>query len=213
MLVAPNSPHPLLPLPFLSQRLLPLLRIPTLQIMNIFFLHPNPRKCARWHCNKHVVKMLLESCQLLYTAHWVFAAQAGQDTPDLVGAPMTVSSKQAGYKPTHRNHPCGRWVRGSLQHYLWLCRFAAELVREYKHRYGCTKVHACEGHVAWLTEHTPAGLVDNGWSAPPSAMPEAFRISHNVVRNYRHFYATSKEQRGFLVYTGRQRPHWLPKAS
>jgi hypothetical protein len=39
--------------------------------MNIFALHPNPRKAARWHVNQHVVKMLLETCQLLYTAHWV----------------------------------------------------------------------------------------------------------------------------------------------
>ena len=206
MLVAPNSLHPLLP----PSSLLPPLRLSLHRIMNLFFLHPNPRKCARWHCNKHVVKMLLESCQLLYTAHWVFAAQAGLDTPDLTDAPMTVSSKQAGYKPTHRNHPCGRWVRASLSHYLWLCQLAAELVREYRFRYGATKVHACEAHVVWLTSHTPAGLLDNGWSSPPSAMPEAFRISANTVRNYRHFYATAKEQRGFLVYMGRQRPHWLP---
>jgi hypothetical protein len=180
--------------------------------MNIFFLHPNPRKCAKWHCDKHVVKMILESCQLLYTAHWVFAAMVGQEAPDLTDAPLTVTTKQAGYKPTHRNHPCGKWVRSSLQHYLWLCLLAAELAREYKHRYGATKIHACEAHVAWLFSHTPAGLLDHGFSAPPSAMPQEYRISRDTVRNYRHFYGVAKEQRGFLKYTGRHRPHWLPSS-
>jgi hypothetical protein len=36
--------------------------------MNIFVLSRCPRAAARLHCDKHVVKMILETAQLLYTA-------------------------------------------------------------------------------------------------------------------------------------------------
>lgn len=177
--------------------------------MNIFFLHANVRRCARWHCNKHVVKMLLESCQLLYTAHWSFVSN--EEAPDLTGAPVTTTG-QRGYKPTHRHHPCAKWVRASLAHYRWLAALAAELAREYRHRYGATKTHACEAHVAWLASHPPAGLKDVGWTPPPSAMPDEFKISTDPVKNYRNFYTKGKGQRGLLEYKGRHVPHWIPKA-
>ena len=64
--------------------------------MNIFYLHPNPRKCARWACDKHVVKMLLETCQLLYTCHWVLGS-------DLGTAPCRKGSAERGYKK-NRDH-------------------------------------------------------------------------------------------------------------
>ena len=37
--------------------------------MNIFVLDNDPKKCAEAHCNKHVVKMILEHAQLMCTAH------------------------------------------------------------------------------------------------------------------------------------------------
>jgi hypothetical protein len=169
--------------------------------MNIFFLHPNPRRCARWHCDKHVVKMLLESCQLLYTAHWVLVGSVGD-------APKNKSGQQ-GYLPTHRNHPCGKWVRESLANYRWLCRLASELVREYKFRYN-GKTHACEAHVAWLQSHVPAGLEDVGQTRPAAAMSDEYKQGKNIVASYRKFYVFSKGERGFLHYTGRSPPHWIP---
>ena len=37
--------------------------------MNIFYLHNDPQIAAQMHCDKHVVKMILEYAQLLSTAH------------------------------------------------------------------------------------------------------------------------------------------------
>lgn len=54
--------------------------------MNIFYLSRDPVLCAEMHCDKHVVKMILETAQLLSTAHW----ELGSTAP---------------YKPTHKNHP------------------------------------------------------------------------------------------------------------
>ena len=39
--------------------------------MNIFILDEDIDKCAEYHVDKHVVKMILESAQLLCTAHWI----------------------------------------------------------------------------------------------------------------------------------------------
>ena len=38
--------------------------------MNIFFLHSNPRRCAKYHSDKHLVKMILELTQLLTCAQY-----------------------------------------------------------------------------------------------------------------------------------------------
>ena len=37
--------------------------------MNIFHLHKDPKICAEYHCDKHVVKMILETAQMLSTAY------------------------------------------------------------------------------------------------------------------------------------------------
>ena len=93
--------------------------------MNIFFLSLDPAEAARLHCDKHVVKMILESCQLLYCAHWMCG---------------TIMPSNA-YKKTHPNHPCAKWVRESQANYRWLCRLGLELCGEYTFRYG--KHHKC----------------------------------------------------------------------
>lgn len=60
--------------------------------MNIFYLDKDPKLCAQYHCDKHVVKMILESAQLLCTA---VNEAAGKEV--------------APYKSTHVNHPCSIW--------------------------------------------------------------------------------------------------------
>ena len=57
--------------------------------MNIFYLDKDPQQAAKYHCDKHVVKMILESAQMLCTV--VNEISGGQVTP---------------YKSTHKNHPC-----------------------------------------------------------------------------------------------------------
>ena len=68
--------------------------------MNIFYLAHNPTDCAQMHCDKHVVKMILETAQLLSTAHH----ERGSTAP---------------YKSTHRNHPSAVWVRSGVKQYQW----------------------------------------------------------------------------------------------
>jgi len=166
--------------------------------MNIFFLDLDPELCAQYHNDKHVVKMIVESCQLLYTCHWTSAG----DTP-----PPYISSTPngTGYKPTHRKHPCNIWLRESLDNYLWLLRLAKALVDEYHYRYG-EKTHKCEEHLEWLSMVYPVGLVSRGITPPRCAMPEEYKRP-DAVDAYRAYYIGAKQP--ILQYRKRSKPSFL----
>ena len=166
--------------------------------MNIFFLHTDPRKCARWHCDKHVVKMLLETCQLLYTCHWIIDGNVSD-------APFLRNTDVRGYKKSHANHPCAKWVRSSAFCYMWLSTLGMELLREYNFRYPGKK-HGCAIHIEWLHKNLPKGLVNKGWIEPPKAMPDIYK-NGDAVSSYRKYYIGAKSS--ILNYSRRGRPHWL----
>src|SRR5574343_549928 len=88
--------------------------------MNIFYLDHNTGVCSRYHCDKHVVKMILEYAQLLSTAHHIL---------DKDGAPSVL------YKPTHINHPSAVWARANAENYRWLVSLFIDLNKEYTFRY------------------------------------------------------------------------------
>ena len=87
--------------------------------MNIFYLDKDPFKAAKLQYNKHVVKMILESAQMLCAAHHV------------LGNPEDVP-----YKLAHKNHPSTIWVRENSLHYDWLYEHMIALGNEYTKRYG-----------------------------------------------------------------------------
>jgi hypothetical protein len=175
--------------------------------MNIFYLHPSPGKCARWHCDKHVVKMILETAQLLYTAHWVLAKDAGiQPALDTAPPPKTRPTEHGYISIRNAKHPSAIWTRESLQHYKWLCELGLALCVEFRHRFG-DKAHSCEAHILWLYYHAPAQIPDKGWTQPPKAMPDQYKRSKNSVICYRIYYMEAKT--ALLKYTARHRPHWI----
>ena len=92
--------------------------------MNIFYLHKDPKKAARYQYNKHVVKMILESAQMLCTAHHRYAEQCGYD------------DSYIPYKKAHYNHPSTKWTRENTHHYNWLWTHMIALGDEYTRRYG-----------------------------------------------------------------------------
>ncbi len=140
--------------------------------MNIFFLHMNPRKCAKYHVDKHVVKMILETVQLLCSAHYFF--------------PKMYLPK---YKLTHKNHPCSIWTRESLSNYMWLLELGKELCKEYTYRY--EKTHKCEPMFDELSTHLP-NIKDIGFTNPALAMPDEFKRD-NAVESYRLYYNSNKK--------------------
>lgn len=156
--------------------------------MNIFVLSYDPRAAARMQCDAHVVKMPLETAQLLCTAF-----PAGE----------------APYRPTHERHPCALWTRRSRANYGWLLEHGRALCREYSIRYGRT--HASEAVVRWCADRA-SGLAfpRKGRTRFALAMDERYR-GGGAVASYRRYYAAAKAS--FCRWErGRPMPAWFRKA-
>jgi hypothetical protein len=186
--------------------------------MNLFILFDDPVLAAQAHCDKHVIKMILETCQMLYTAHWtteyppiIVKQQRFLLPPDsFKDAPKKKNSEVRGYASAHINHPCTKWIRESLENYMFACELGLALAEEYKYRWQTTREHSCQKHVQWLKEHPPR-LPSIGITPFAVAMDEKYRISCDPIECYRNFYATSKKERGLLVYTRREMPSFIMK--
>lgn len=152
--------------------------------MNIFFLDYDVKKCAEYHVDKHVVKMILETAQLLCSAHWV-------------------TGSEAPYKLSHKNHPCSIWVRASLSNYLYLCELGLELGNEYTYRYG--KKHKSVEILEWCVANKPK-IVDIGFTEPPKAMPNEYKVDC-VIKSYRNYYRGAKVN--FATWKHRNIPDWF----
>lgn len=155
--------------------------------MNIFILDKDPETCAKMHCDKHIVKMVLETAQILSTVV----------QPDDV-------RYEGLYKPTHRNHPCTKWAGESLGNFVWLYCLGLELAREYRHRYG--KVHK-SGLVIVPTSAIAFRHVGTDMEMTPfaQAMPEQYR-NEDAVSAYRNYYLSEKAS--IAKWTKREIPSW-----
>jgi len=139
--------------------------------LNIFYLHEDPRKAAEYQYNKHVVKMILESAQMLCTAHHHYGN--GDNVP---------------YKKAHYNHPSTIWVRENSLHYDWLYEHMMALGSEYKRRYGRThmSIDKC-GHL----HEAPADIPHEPFEQPPQAMPDEYKDDCSL-QAYWNYYIGAK---------------------
>ena len=154
--------------------------------MNIFFLDSDPETCAQMHVNKHVVKMILESIQLLCSVHY-----------------MTDSKYTPPYKLTHKNHPCAIWARESLSNYKWLIELTKELCKEYTYRYA--KIHKCEQYLDLLKNNLPP-IEDIGFTKPRQAMPNEYKEKDSIMA-YRNYYFYDKQR--MHSWKNREPPEWI----
>ena len=137
--------------------------------MNIFVLDKDPKKSARMLCDQHVVKMILESAQMLCTAN----NQTGSKAP---------------YKSTHINHQCNVWVRESIGNYNWLLAHAQELCKEYTRRYN--KIHKTQKIIEWCSKNK--SKIKNKRRTPfVQAMPEKYK-NKDAVKAYKNYYLGEK---------------------
>jgi len=145
--------------------------------MNIFYLDKCPVNAATMQCDKHVVKMILETAQLLSTAHRVLDGDEHADTMGL-------------YKATHKNHPSAVWVRSGALNYIWTSRHLNALCNEYSNRYG--KVHKTERLLTKLAllPHNIERAVE--MYEPPMCMPEHYKDETCAVTAYRNYYKGDK---------------------
>ena len=155
--------------------------------MNRFVLDLDPLVAARYHCDKHVVKMILEEAQMLSTVHRRYG-----------------STDERLYRATHVNHPCTLWAGENRANYRWAYNLFAALCSEYTRRYG--KTHATARLRDVLAE-PPTGMPTGTLSPFPQAMPEQLR-GPDAVEAYRRYYISDKAR--FAKWTARYAPHWWP---
>ena len=149
--------------------------------MNIFVLDLDPVKAAQYQCDKHVVKMILETAQLLCSVY-----------PD----------GEAPYKRTHYNHPCAKWTRESMGNYNWLIKHGYALCDEYKFRYN--KEHKSRSVIDWCNKDT--GIVPHHIPTQfPECMPDQYKTG-NIVYSYRNYYMI--EKRDIAKWSKRSQPDW-----
>ena len=151
--------------------------------MNIFVLDTDPVKAAKAHCDKHVVKMILETAQMLCTAF--------EDAP---------------YKKSHFNHPCSKWARASRSNYLWLITLGKALHDEYQYRYGANKTHKSFAVIEWCHQQIDSIKFPKIEMTPfAQAMPDDYK-TEDPVAAYRTYYINDKKE--ILDYTRRKAPSW-----
>jgi hypothetical protein len=152
--------------------------------MNIFALDEDPVQAAKYHCDRHVVKMILEHCQLMAHVLWDF------------NLPCCFLKSKAFY-----NHPCAKWVRSSYSNYIWLRTCTLALLEEKTIRYG-TDHKLAKDFLVWWPENIP--LVDIGLTRFANCTP--YKDMEDVVAAYHLYYNRHKSY--FAKWTNSAVPHW-----
>lgn len=153
--------------------------------MNVFVLDTDPIVAAQMMCDKHVVKMILETAQILASVNHTN------------GNPVT-------YKQTHKNHPCTIWAGTSRSNYEWLQQHGVALCDEYTYRYH--KTHKTQQYIVGELAMCPKQIDDMGLTQFAQAMPEQYRHP-DVTFAYRQYYIGEKA--GFARWTERDVPYWF----
>lgn len=183
--------------------------------MNIFILDENPQKCAEYHCDKHVVKMILETAQILCTVRhklWGLGIKNAEEFNNHLSECEHCAKvhkdweydfqvdfcldniNNISYKKTHQNHPCVLWAEKSIENYLWLCelgRFLSiEFIKRYKKFHKSTKViKECYENLSDMYF-----LFEYPHMTPFAlAMPEDVK-TEDPVESYRNYYKVYKNE-------------------
>ena len=177
--------------------------------INIFYLSEDPIQCAKWMVDRHVIKMLVESAQLLSTAHrlldgkeYVGESKSGRKAKRWS---LVDGRDEVLYSATHTNHPSAVWVRQSVENYNWLVDHMFALGNEYTYRYG--KKHLTIEKLGYQLQSPPFNLKEWDMTLMPSCMPEECKISDDPVLNYREYYRKGKAN--LHQWTKREVPAWL----
>lgn len=164
--------------------------------MNLFILSDNKRRSAIFHADRHIVKMPLETAQMLSFAYY---------HPDLWdgGIPPIIM----GFSKTHDLHPCSKWIRESVENWKYAAEFGLELYEEYQYRYNQPDKHQRAFQIFHFALNNPPGLPSKGLTRFAEAMDDKFKISDCPITNYRNYYQNDKSH--LFKWKMRQPPYWI----
>lgn len=162
--------------------------------MNIFILDADPERAAQYHCDRHVVKMILESVQIMNTA---------LDSRGL--------SDYTFYGSTHVGHPCVKWAAESWNNMEWLLQLTHYLNKEYRRRYENSENHSSYQKVLdnWYDDGWLLPAEDEEYTEFAQAMPDDVKNA-DAIRAYRDYYQQYKATEDWFAYEkSRSEPEWL----
>lgn len=177
--------------------------------MNIFVVDKNPKTAAEMLCDKHIVKMIIESCQMLsaamdsnYKSEYIKPfleafGHEGQPPSSYYGCPQ--------YPKAHMKHPCTLWVRESSANYKWLLKHLRGQCLEYRRRYN--KVHKLEGLCMVYSGQFQYLEFEKDTLTPfVQAMPDRYKDS-DPVKAYQSYYIYEKFP--FAKWKMGNKPAWF----
>lgn len=158
--------------------------------MNIFCLDYNPLLAAQFQCDKHIVKMTLESAQLLCSVHWILDSCLVNEN---------------FYRLTHRNHPCTKWASETSGNYKWLYYHFKGLCDEYQFRFG--KTHMTDKKLRNYLSILPDKITIGDLTPFATVVPDQFKMGC-PIDSYREYYR-SKPNQFNMKWTKRRVPDWF----
>ena len=171
--------------------------------MNIFVTDPSPTLSARCLPDKHIVKMPLETCQMLSIVCSEKWGHGYGELHRINGEPYKTE------KGAFRNHPCTIWATACLENRWWLLAHGLGLCNEYSWRYG--KIHSCEKRLEEATTIIP--------SAPPQYLPKSFTFagpdefkydtSIDTFTAYKRYISSKPWAASNYLRDPSRKPHWL----
>lgn len=178
--------------------------------MNIFYVHPDPFIAGRQMVDKHVVKMILETAQLLSTAHRILDGEeyVGQSQSGRKARRWRLPDERENilYSATHINHPSAVWCRESKANYEWLFEHFVGLLQEYNYRY--EKTHKCaDATFVYALANAPKNIKLAPFTDPTPAMLDEYKVGNDSLASYRNYYKHGKVH--LHKYTKREVPEWL----
>ena len=177
--------------------------------INIFYVHPDPEVAAQSMVDRHVVKMILETAQLLSTAHRVLDGEeyVGQSQSGRKAKRWRLNGDLENilYSATHINHPSAVWTRETSGNYDWLARHLLALGREYSYRYD--RVHSTIDKLGDVLITPPQNIAQQDVTLMPSCMADDYIVGDDPITNYRNYY--NKGKTNLLRWTKRFPPAWI----
>ena len=166
--------------------------------MNIFYLDKDPILAAEMSCDKHVCKMIIESAQMLSTAHRII------DGSEYYG--KTANGRKIKrwlhpdndlelslYLASHVKHPSTIWVMQSAYNYIWLYRHMMALNEQFKLRYDKPFDHMTIQKLGKVLKEIPKNIPLNKiGTEPPPAMPDECKVPGDSIASYRKYYIMKK---------------------
>ena len=176
--------------------------------MNIFYLHEDPIQNAKWHIDKHIVKMPIEYAQLMSTAHRLLDGEMyiGKTAigRNIKRWRLHDEREDILYKASHINHPSAIWVRESIENYFEMYKLYMAVLSEFTNRYG--KIHgSSKPSIALIRPPSNIPMVKG--TQLPQCMPEMCKVKNNPILAYRNYYIVEKNS--FASWKNREIPEWF----